>query len=176
MNGGKIIALVLGLFLIVAVTFLMKPKASSTACKAPIGFKEIANSNESIYLKSAILMDDPYTPDEPILVNFWATWCPPCVKELPLLDKLKEKFPKQVMVINLGDSQQNINNKFTKLKIKHLGTKSIASNKTSSTMKKLNIVGIPSTFMSIENYTYNQRGQLTYPLSRLSEWINCLNN
>jgi thiol-disulfide isomerase/thioredoxin len=23
----------------------------------------------------------------PLLLNFWATWCPPCVKELPLLDQ-----------------------------------------------------------------------------------------
>ena len=24
---------------------------------------------------------------KPLLINFWATWCPPCVEELPLLDK-----------------------------------------------------------------------------------------
>jgi len=23
---------------------------------------------------------------QPLLINFWATWCPPCVEELPLLD------------------------------------------------------------------------------------------
>lgn len=23
----------------------------------------------------------------PLLINFWATWCPPCVEELPLLDQ-----------------------------------------------------------------------------------------
>jgi thiol-disulfide isomerase/thioredoxin len=24
---------------------------------------------------------------QPLLINFWATWCPPCVHELPLLDR-----------------------------------------------------------------------------------------
>lgn len=27
-----------------------------------------------------------------ILVNFWATWCPPCLKELPSLDRLQQRL------------------------------------------------------------------------------------
>jgi thiol-disulfide isomerase/thioredoxin len=29
--------------------------------------------------------------DKPMLVNLWATWCAPCVKELPTLDALAQK-------------------------------------------------------------------------------------
>lgn len=28
---------------------------------------------------------------QPVLINLWATWCAPCIKELPLLDKLAGK-------------------------------------------------------------------------------------
>ncbi len=45
-----------------------------------------------------------------LVVNFWASWCPPCVEEMPTLDKLQAEFKSQnVLFVGIGiDSPSNI--------------------------------------------------------------------
>ena len=41
------------------------------------------------------------TPGVPTLVNFWATWCPPCVREVPLLVQLQEQAGSKLQVVGV---------------------------------------------------------------------------
>jgi thiol-disulfide isomerase/thioredoxin len=47
---------------------------------------------------------------KPFLVNLWATWCGPCVKELPSLDRLAVRAGSKlrVVVVNQDDTKQAI--------------------------------------------------------------------
>jgi thiol-disulfide isomerase/thioredoxin len=47
---------------------------------------------------------------KPLLVNFWATWCAPCVEEMPALSVLHDEIAqKSTQIIGIGiDSPSNI--------------------------------------------------------------------
>ncbi|MES2024750.1 MAG: TlpA disulfide reductase family protein [Pseudomonadota bacterium] len=54
-----------------------------------------------------------------LIINFWATWCAPCVEEMPELTELQtELLPKNIQILGVGiDSANNIREFATKYKI-----------------------------------------------------------
>lgn len=61
-----------------------------------------------------------------VLVNLWATWCVPCIREMPSLDRLQAKLGgPDFLVLALSQDRQGVAKVapfFDKLGIKHLGT------------------------------------------------------
>lgn len=49
----------------------------------------------------------------PLVVNFWATWCPPCVEEMPLLDRFyQENSSKSWQIIGIAIDQPSAVRRF----------------------------------------------------------------
>ena len=56
---------------------------------------------------------------QPIVVNFWATWCAPCVREMPELDALQKKYP-HIRFVGIGvDSAANMQKFVEKVQVSY---------------------------------------------------------
>ncbi len=65
---------------------------------------------------SSNLMSRVEQGDTLYIVNFWATWCAPCVKELPVFDTLQERYqqqPVKVLLVSL-DFKDDYEDKITR--------------------------------------------------------------
>jgi len=83
-----------------------------------------------------------------ILLNLWATWCIPCLREMPTLDRLQAKLggPRfQVVVLSIDVGGLPVVEKFYRaLKLKALD---IYVDKTARAMIALGVAGIPTTLL-----------------------------
>jgi len=77
----------------------------------------LAGTNDATFVGEdipAVTVTDPSgtilnlaeTTGTPVLLNLWATWCAPCVVEMPLLDQLAGELAGQVRVITVSEDLQ----------------------------------------------------------------------
>lgn len=110
------------------------------------------------------------TTDKTYVVNFWATWCAPCVKELPSFEALNSKYrSKNVEVILVSlDFPKKYESKLKPFIKKHqLQSKVVALNDTDSNMwiPKINenwSGAIPATLIYNKNKRQFYEQSFTY--------------
>ena len=109
------------------------------------------------------------------LINFWATWCAPCKKELPELDNLYQQIPRRqvnIVLINIENIKYDkIEKFFNKLKVNNLV--SHFDNKLKLT-KELKLRGIPITLIVNSDGKEMGRiiGDLNFTNPFFVSWIN----
>ena len=101
-----------------------------------------------------------------LLVNFWATWCVPCIKEMPSLDRLKSKFDKDFDIIAISvdrDGVEKVTSFFNENKINNLEKFFDIKN---SLAKEMDLFGVPTSFF------VNKKGNVIGYYQGDMEWDN----
>lgn len=88
-----------------------------------------------------------------VLVNFWASWCPPCRKEFPSLSRVRKLFKPsefEVLAVNVGEEPD--------FAFSFAGTTDfpLLFDRESKAIVEWGVQGLPTTFL------VNRKGQLAY--------------
>jgi thiol-disulfide isomerase/thioredoxin len=82
----------------------------------------------------------------PVVLNLWATWCAPCVEEMPSLDRLQRDFPAvAVIAVSLDKDGEDKVRAF--LSENGLGHLKIYTDPSMKALAQLGVPGLPATIL-----------------------------
>ena len=111
-----------------------------------------------------------------VVVNFWASWCRPCLEEMPSMIKLKNNLKTDVLsiiAINTDEEDQINNIKKIKAKIKLKDEFIVVPDKEGALTNEFNISAIPVTVIFLQGKVVHvQNGPMDFNSIELKEKIN----
>lgn len=98
-----------------------------------------------------------------VMLNFWATWCPPCRAEMPAMQKFQEDKDVQVLAVNLLETESNPDNVQKFMDELNL-TLTIPMDVESAVSNEYNVIAYPTTYMIDSNgrIQFIMMGEMTY--------------
>ncbi len=154
MKKGVVIALLLPLLLIQAQAKELKPVAP----RAPFSTLNLQDLSGKTHKLSDY-------KGKVVLVNFWATWCPPCRAEMPSMQRLKQALagkPFEILAVDMAESPAQIQTFIQQMKPPIDFT--ILQDKDGKALKDWKVFVFPTSFI------IDATGKLRYSLLGSTEW------
>jgi thiol-disulfide isomerase/thioredoxin len=78
-----------------------------------------------------------------VILNFWATWCAPCVEEMPLLQQIGEDYPVTLLGVNMREDERTVRAFINHHNIRY----PILIQPDDETLIAYHVVGLPQTLI-----------------------------
>jgi len=99
----------------------------------------------------------------PVVLNLWASWCPPCRREMPVFEQAQKQFPDVAFVlVNQGESAQQAQ---AFLQSEGLDLTDVLLDPSSQAMQAMGSRGLPTTlfFDAQGRQVDSHLGEITMP-------------
>lgn len=126
MKKTAIVLIITGMFSWAVYQFIyaldeksIQEEANTTMQQAASDIEGIGESNEIGIQRGELALDFELTTldgekvklsdykGQRVMLNFWATWCPPCRDEMPDMQKLQENHDIQILAVNLTETESD---------------------------------------------------------------------
>ena len=97
-----------------------------------------------------------YRGKKAVLIDFWATWCPPCIDEIPTIKRIAETYRNQgleVVGVSLDREEKALRDFVKREKLSYVQV--FEKEKTRAISKSYGVWGIPSVFLIDKNGVIN---------------------
>jgi thiol-disulfide isomerase/thioredoxin len=83
----------------------------------------------------------------PVLINFWATWCPPCVAELPALNRAYDKLAGEVKILLISVDRGGSKRALPFLRDRGISRPHLAFDANGVLSREMGVEGLPTSFL-----------------------------
>jgi len=118
---------------------LLAAPGASLAAEKRIWAKSFLDKKAPDLVVEKWLTKEPDRKGKFVLIDFWATWCPPCRKAIPELNAFHKKFGDKLIVIGISDEPEEKVKSMASPKIEYFS----ALDAQARTKKALDVTGIP---------------------------------
>jgi len=127
----------------------------STENKADIKNGDATRDNPAPQITLTALNGNPIElsslKGKPVFMNFWATWCPPCVAEMPFINELYPQYKDNVQFVMVSVDDPKDKDKVVKFIADKGFTFPVYTASQTDIAKAYNIQGIPTTYIISSN-------------------------